>query len=84
MQMGNEPGWVLADFDPLVLTPRVADEAFVLVPGADGVLVGLSDGEDITYVCGSGHLRGVLGTRTSVGKCSGAAGEPDVPVEQLT
>jgi EAL domain-containing protein (putative c-di-GMP-specific phosphodiesterase class I) len=74
MQMGSEPGWVLADFDPLVLTQRVADQALVFVPGADGVLVGLSDGEVITYVCGSGHLKGVLGTRTRVeGSISGLA-----------
>lgn len=74
MQMGNELGSVLADFDPLVLTQRVADQALILVPGADGVLVGLSDGEVITYVCGSGHLKGVLGTRTRVeGSISGLA-----------
>lgn len=74
MHWGNELGWALADFDPLVLTQRVADQALVFVPSADGVLVGLSDGEVITYVCGSGHLKGVLGTRTHVeGSISGRA-----------
>jgi len=74
MRVGDDLGWSLADLDPLVLTQRVADQALTLVPGADGVLVGLSDGEIITYVCGSGNLKGALGTRTRVdGSISGLA-----------
>ena len=74
MPMGSEAGGAFGDFDPLVLTQRVADEALVFVPGADGLLVGLSDGTVVTYVCGSGHLKNVLGTRTRVeGSLSGLA-----------
>jgi EAL domain-containing protein (putative c-di-GMP-specific phosphodiesterase class I) len=52
--------------DPLVLMQRVADQALELVPGADGVLVGLRDDDCVTYVCGSGYLSGSLGVRTAM------------------
>jgi EAL domain-containing protein (putative c-di-GMP-specific phosphodiesterase class I) len=48
--------------DPRRLVQRVADQALELVRGAGGVLIGLSDGRGVTYVCGSGYLRAHVGT----------------------
>jgi EAL domain-containing protein (putative c-di-GMP-specific phosphodiesterase class I) len=57
--------------DPVVLMRRVAEQALTLVPGADGVLLGLSNGQHLTYMCGSGYLAAHSGTRTAVGASIG-------------
>jgi GAF domain-containing protein len=60
--------------DPVRLMQRVADQALELIPGADGVFIGLRDGDGIAYVCGAGHLARYVGTRIVIdGSLSGLA-----------
>jgi EAL domain-containing protein (putative c-di-GMP-specific phosphodiesterase class I) len=58
---------------------RVASQAQQLVAGAEGVLIGLADAEEITYVYGSGYLGAHAGVRTlvdsSIGGLSVRTGE---------
>ena len=49
------------------LVQRVADQALVLVPAAEGALVGLHHGHTLRYVCGSGRLAAHVGTTVRVG-----------------
>lgn len=61
--------------DPVQLMQRVADQALALVPGAEGVLVGLvSEDSWLTYVCASGYLVDRVGDRLLLeGSLSGLA-----------
>lgn len=45
--------------DPMGSMQRVVDQACDLIPAAAGALIGLVDGSDVTFVCGSGFLRAV-------------------------
>lgn len=48
------------------------DQALVLLPGADGTVVELVDGEDLVYVSASGSLSGFVGVRVPLrGSLSG-------------
>jgi EAL domain-containing protein (putative c-di-GMP-specific phosphodiesterase class I) len=51
---------------PLAIAQRVADQSVALIAGAEGALVGVTDGEHITYICGSGYLATAIGTRTDL------------------
>jgi EAL domain-containing protein (putative c-di-GMP-specific phosphodiesterase class I) len=51
---------------PTAIAQRVAEQAVALIAGAEGALVGVSNGECITYICGSGYLSTAIGTRTDV------------------
>src|SRR5438445_3229240 len=58
--------------DPIRLMQRVADQTLELVAGADGVAVGLSHGNEVTYICGAGRLRDAVGTTVALeGSLSG-------------
>ena len=57
---------------PDQLVQRVADQALLLVPAAEGALVGLHDGHVLRYVRGSGRLAAHVGT--TVGVASSLAG----------
>lgn len=59
--------------DPIGSMQRVADQACVLIEGAAGALVGLVDGSDVTFVCGSGFLRNVRDTIPLDASLSGQA-----------
>ena len=61
--------------DPMQLMQRVADQAIVLIAGADGALIALWDeGDFLTYVCGAGCLSSHVGLRVRVdGSLSGTA-----------
>jgi EAL domain-containing protein (putative c-di-GMP-specific phosphodiesterase class I) len=47
--------------DPTGIMQRVADETLALVPAADGVSIGLTEGDTVTCVCGAGRLSGAVG-----------------------
>jgi EAL domain-containing protein (putative c-di-GMP-specific phosphodiesterase class I) len=47
---------------PHRLVQRVADQAMQMIGGAEGVLVGFSDGHGVTYVGGAGFLVSHVGT----------------------
>ena len=47
---------------PTRLAQRVADQALSVIPAAEGVLIGFSDGNEVTYVTGSGYLVPHIGT----------------------
>jgi EAL domain-containing protein (putative c-di-GMP-specific phosphodiesterase class I) len=51
---------------PTAIAQRVAEQAVSLITGAEGALVGVSDGACITYICGSGYLASAIGTRTEL------------------
>jgi EAL domain-containing protein (putative c-di-GMP-specific phosphodiesterase class I) len=51
---------------PTAIAQRVAEQAVALIPGAEGALVGVTDGEQVTYLCGSGYLASAIGARTDV------------------
>jgi EAL domain-containing protein (putative c-di-GMP-specific phosphodiesterase class I) len=53
--------------DPMQLMQRVTDRTLDLIAAADGVMVGLADGQGVTYVCGAGHRVSHLGTRVDLG-----------------
>ena len=61
--------------EPHLLMQRVADQALQVIAGADGVLVGLLEGDDrLRYVCGSGHLDAFVGESMALaGSLSGLA-----------
>jgi EAL domain-containing protein (putative c-di-GMP-specific phosphodiesterase class I) len=61
--------------EPHLLMQRVADQALQMIAGADGVLVGLLEGDErLRYVCGSGHLGGFVGESMALaGSLSGRA-----------
>jgi EAL domain-containing protein (putative c-di-GMP-specific phosphodiesterase class I) len=60
--------------DPKQLIQRVADEALALLPGAEGVLVGLLDDDSLTFVCGSGCMTPGVGAAIEVlGSLAGAS-----------
>lgn len=48
--------------DPSRLMQRVTDRTLDLIAAADGVMVGLTDGQSVTFVCGAGHRISHLGT----------------------
>lgn len=53
--------------DPSRIMQRVADQAVALIPGADGALIALWDGDDILdYVCGAGRLSPYVGVKVRV------------------
>jgi EAL domain-containing protein (putative c-di-GMP-specific phosphodiesterase class I) len=47
--------------DPTGVMQRVVDQTLGLVPSADGVSIGLKEGEGLTCVCGAGSLRSAVG-----------------------
>lgn len=49
--------------DPRAVLRRIVDQALVLLPGANGTVVELVDGDDLVYVCASGSLSGSVGAR---------------------
>lgn len=49
--------------EPHAILDRIVAQALVLLPGADGTVVELVDGEDLVYVCASGSLTTSLGVR---------------------
>lgn len=49
--------------DPQAILRRIVEQALVLLPGAEGTVVELVDGEDLVYVCASGSLSDFVGTR---------------------
>jgi len=51
---------------PTRLAQRVADQAMHVIPSAEGVLIGFSDGHDVTYVTGAGYLAPHVGTTVDV------------------
>jgi EAL domain-containing protein (putative c-di-GMP-specific phosphodiesterase class I) len=60
--------------EPIELIQRIADQTLRAVGAAEGVLVGLVEGEAIHYVCGSGRLAGFVGHQMDLdGSLSGAA-----------
>ncbi len=59
--------------DPMGSMQRVVDQACALLPAAAGALVGFVDGSDVTFVCGSGFLRGVRDTVPLGASLSGRA-----------
>lgn len=52
--------------DPQAILYRIVDQALVLLPGADGTVVELVDGEDLLYVCASGSLASFVGVRVPI------------------
>jgi EAL domain-containing protein (putative c-di-GMP-specific phosphodiesterase class I) len=52
--------------DPRLVMQRVVDQALALIPGAEGAVVELVDGEYLTYACASGSLAGHVGLRLRV------------------
>ncbi len=61
-------GFDLGDLqDPSRFMQRVADHALALLPGAEGVLVGLRDGDHLRLVCGSGYMTGHVGDSVDLG-----------------
>jgi EAL domain-containing protein (putative c-di-GMP-specific phosphodiesterase class I) len=52
--------------DPMRLMQRVTDRTLELIEAADGVLVGLADGEGVTYVCIAGDRMTHVGTRVGL------------------
>jgi len=52
--------------DPMRLMQRVTDRTLELIGSADGVMVGLLDGEGVRYVCGAGSQMSDLGTRVEL------------------
>lgn len=65
---------VLDVADPLVVVRRIAAQALVLIPAADGAVVELAGGDTLSYVCAAGTLFGSVGTRLShAGSLSGLA-----------
>lgn len=58
--------------DPQAILRRIVDQALMLLPGADGTVVELVDGEDLVYVSASGFLSGFIGVRVPLrGSLSG-------------
>lgn len=58
--------------DPQAVLRRIVDQALVLLPGADGTVVELVDGEDLVYVCAAGTLKDFTGLAVSrLGSLSG-------------
>lgn len=53
--------------DPQGVMQRVTDQTLELVGAAHGVMVGLSDPEGVTYVCGAGSQTSHVGTRVELG-----------------
>lgn len=52
--------------DPGSLMQRVAKQTLDLVPGANGVLIGLADTQGVSYVWGAGATETSVGTRVSM------------------
>ena len=53
--------------DPLQVARRVAEQAFAMIPGAEGALLGLlADSSCLQYVCGTGTLNGFVGERLTL------------------
>jgi EAL domain-containing protein (putative c-di-GMP-specific phosphodiesterase class I) len=71
----GDGGLMRRAIDPLELMQRVADQALVMIAGAEGALVGLIiDGDHLRYVCGAGHLVEFVGERLMLeGSLSGRA-----------
>ncbi len=58
----SESSEIVELLGPARLAQRVADQALRVIPGAEGVLIGVSDGHDVTYVTGAGFLTTSIGT----------------------
>lgn len=59
---------------PMVVMRRIVDEVLALIPEADGAVVELADGGQLTYVCAGGSLVDHVGTRLPLeGSLSGLA-----------
>ncbi len=52
--------------DPKRLIQRVADQTLELIAGADGVMMGLSDELNVSYICAAGHLVPNVGTNVDL------------------
>src|SRR5205085_3819091 len=52
--------------DPMRLMQRVTDRTLELISTAGGVMVGLADGDGVTYVCGAGNQVAHVGTRVGL------------------
>ena len=53
--------------DPMRLMQRVTDRTLELIANADGVMFGLVDDNEVTYVCGAGNQVSHLGTTVELG-----------------
>src|ERR1700676_5431748 len=52
--------------EPMRLMQRVADQTVELIPGADGVLIGLADSQGVSFVWGAGPVAEFVGTRVNL------------------
>ncbi|MEA2580067.1 MAG: two-component system, sensor histidine kinase [Actinomycetota bacterium] len=52
--------------DPVGLMQRVADQTVELIPGADGVMIGLADRQGVSFVWGAGVNASHVGTRVNL------------------
>lgn len=58
--------------DPQAVLRRIVDQVLMLLPGADGSVVELVDGDELVYVCAAGSLSDSVGQRVPlVGSLSG-------------
>jgi EAL domain-containing protein (putative c-di-GMP-specific phosphodiesterase class I) len=72
---GRRPGArVVNATDPLLVMRCVVEEALALIPAAEGAVVELVGGDELTYVCAAGTLMKAIGTRVRMrGSLSGLA-----------
>jgi len=64
----NESSEIVELLGPTRLVQRVADQAMQVIPGAEGALIGFSDGHDVTCVSGAGYLLPYIGTTVDLEK----------------